>query len=44
MCGMSAWTYFAFVMNQAGNSIIGAQGMIQKIYFPRLIIPLYKPW
>jgi lipopolysaccharide transport system permease protein len=41
---MSAWTYFAFVMNQAGNSIIGAQGMIQKIYFPRLIIPLSKPW
>ncbi len=42
VCGMSAWTYFAFVMNQAGNSIIGAQGMIQKIYFPRLIIPLSK--
>jgi lipopolysaccharide transport system permease protein len=29
-------------MNQAGNSIISAQGMIQKIYFPRLIIPLSK--
>lgn len=42
MCGMSAWTYFAYVMNQAGNSIIGAQGMIQKIYFPRLIIPFSK--
>ncbi len=41
-CSMCAWTYFAFVMNQAGNSIIGAQGMIQKIYFPRLIIPLSK--
>ncbi|MDJ1502659.1 ABC transporter permease [Xanthocytophaga agilis] len=41
-CGMSAWTYFSVVMNQAGNSIIGAQGMIQKIYFPRLIIPLSK--
>ncbi|MBD0255440.1 MAG: ABC transporter permease [Cytophagales bacterium] len=42
MCGMSAWAYFAFVMNQAGNSIINAQGMLQKIYFPRLIIPLSK--
>jgi lipopolysaccharide transport system permease protein len=42
LSGLSAWTYFAFVMNQAGNSIIGAQGMIQKIYFPRLIIPLSK--
>ncbi|QHT70536.1 ABC transporter permease [Rhodocytophaga rosea] len=40
--GMCAWTYFAFVMNQAGNSIISSQGMIQKIYFPRLIIPLSK--
>lgn len=42
LCGMSAWTYFAFVMSQAGNSIVGAQGMISKIYFPRLIIPLSK--
>jgi lipopolysaccharide transport system permease protein len=42
LSGMTAWTYFSFVMNQAGNSIISAQGMIQKIYFPRLIIPLSK--
>ena len=40
--GMSAWTYFAFVLNQSGNSIIGAQEMVKKIYFPRLIIPLSK--
>ena len=40
--GMSAWTYFAFVMSQSGNSIVGAQGMIKKIYFPRLVIPLAK--
>jgi lipopolysaccharide transport system permease protein len=42
LCGMVAWTYFAFVMNQAGNSIIGAQEMVKKIYFPRLVIPLSK--
>ncbi len=42
MCGMSAWTYFAFVMNQSGTSIISSQNMIKKIYFPRLIIPLSK--
>ena len=41
-CGLAAWTYFSSVMNQAGGSIIGAQGMVQKIYFPRLIIPLCK--
>lgn len=40
--GMIAWTYFAFLISQAGNSIIGAQGMVKKIYFPRLIIPLSK--
>lgn len=40
--GMSAWTYFSFVMSQAGTSIIGAQNMISKIYFPRLIIPISK--
>ena len=40
--GMTAWTYFAFVLNQSGNSIIGAQEMVKKIYFPRLVIPLSK--
>ena len=42
LCGMVAWTYFSFVMNHSGNSIIGAQEMVKKIYFPRLIIPLSK--
>lgn len=40
--GMSLWTYFAFVLSQSGNSIIQAQNMVKKIYFPRLIIPLAK--
>ena len=42
IAGMSAWAYFSFVLNQSGNSIIGAQEMVKKIYFPRLIIPLSK--
>ncbi|EMR03690.1 ABC transporter permease [Cesiribacter andamanensis] len=42
IAGMSAWAYFAFVLNQSGNSIIGAQEMVKKIYFPRLVIPLSK--
>lgn len=42
ICGMTAWTYFSFVLNQSGSSIIGAQEMIKKIYFPRLVIPLSK--
>ncbi len=42
MCGMSGWTYFSFVVTNSGNSIILHAGMIKKIYFPRLIIPLSK--
>lgn len=40
--GLSIWTYCSFVMTNAGSSIIGNQGMIKKIYFPRLIIPISK--
>lgn len=42
MSGMAIWTYFSFVMSNAGSSIIANQGMVKKIYFPRLIIPLSK--
>lgn len=40
--GLAGWTYFSEVFAQAGSSIISAQQMVQKIYFPRLIIPLSK--
>lgn len=40
--GMSIWTYFSYVMTNSGNSIIANQGMVKKIYFPRMIIPLSK--
>ncbi len=40
--GMSIWTYFSYVLTNSGNSIITNQGMVKKIYFPRLIIPLSK--
>ncbi|PTB96668.1 phosphate ABC transporter permease [Marivirga lumbricoides] len=40
--GLGSWSYFSFVLNQSGNSIIGAQEMVKKIYFPRLVIPLSK--
>ena len=40
--GLSMWMYFAYVMANSGNSIISSQAMIQKIYFPRIIIPLSK--
>lgn len=40
--GMSIWAYFSYVLTNSGNSIIANQGMVKKIYFPRLIIPLSK--
>lgn len=40
--GMLGYTYFSNLMTQAGGSIIGAQGMVKKIYFPRLVIPMSK--
>lgn len=42
VAGMCCWTYFSFVMTNAGSSIIANQDMVKKIYFPRLIIPLSK--
>ncbi len=42
LCGYVAWTYFSYVMEQAGSSIIGSQSMVQKVYFPKLVIPLSK--
>ncbi len=42
LTGMAAWAYFSFVLSQSGQSIIGAQEMVKKIYFPRLVIPLSK--
>lgn len=40
--GMIIWSYFSYVLTNSGNSIIANQGMVKKIYFPRLIIPLSK--
>ncbi len=42
LAGMTAWSYFAFVLNQSGTSIINSQEMVKKVYFPRLVIPLSK--
>ncbi|MCH2043083.1 MAG: ABC transporter permease [Saprospiraceae bacterium] len=42
IAGLCGWQYFSEVLSQAGTSIIGAQNMVKKIYFPRLIIPLSK--
>ena len=38
--GILPWTFFAFGLGQAANSLVGSSNLIKKVYFPRLIIPL----
>lgn len=38
--GLLFWTFFANALTNAANSMIMNQAIIQKIYFPRIIIPL----
>ncbi len=40
--GLLFWNYFSFVLSQSSSSLISAQSMLQKIYFPRIILPLSK--
>jgi lipopolysaccharide transport system permease protein len=40
MCGTVLWNYFQGCMNQSANSLIGNTGILSKVYFPRMIIPL----
>jgi len=38
-CGMLPWLLFANGIGNAGNSLVGNQNLITKVYFPRLVIP-----
>jgi len=38
--GLILWTYFSGAVSAASNSVIGSAGLISKVYFPRIIIPL----
>lgn len=37
--GLLPWTFFANAISAAGQSIVGNQNLITKVYFPRLIVP-----
>jgi lipopolysaccharide transport system permease protein len=34
------WTFFAYGLNQSANSLVGSANLLQKVYFPRLVIPI----
>jgi lipopolysaccharide transport system permease protein len=37
--GLLLWQYFSTTLTNASNSMISNAGLIQKVYFPRLIVP-----
>jgi len=38
--GLLPWTFFSNAISAAGQSVVGNERLISKVYFPRLIIPL----
>jgi lipopolysaccharide transport system permease protein len=39
LAGLLPWTFFSTAVASAGNSVVGSERLITKIYFPRLAIP-----
>jgi lipopolysaccharide transport system permease protein len=37
--GLLPWTFFANALGSAGQSVVGSQNLVTKVYFPRLLIP-----
>jgi lipopolysaccharide transport system permease protein len=40
LCGLLPWAFFGNAISSAGQSVVGSQQLVTKVYFPRLIIPL----
>lgn len=38
--GLAIWTFFSNALSSASVSLIGYEGMIKKVYFPKILIPL----
>ncbi|WZP01112.1 ABC transporter permease (plasmid) [Isosphaeraceae bacterium EP7] len=38
--GLLPWTFFANAVSGAGQSVVGSERLITKVYFPRIMIPL----
>ena len=37
--GLLPWTFFASALSNGGNSVVGSERLITKVYFPRLAVP-----
>jgi lipopolysaccharide transport system permease protein len=40
LSGLVPWMFFSNAIASAGQSVVGSQNLVTKIYFPRLIIPM----
>jgi lipopolysaccharide transport system permease protein len=40
LAGLVPWMFFANALSSAGQSVVGNQNLVTKVYFPRLIIPM----
>lgn len=40
LCGLLPWTFFAAVLNVGIGSLVANAGLIQKVYFTRIVLPL----
>jgi lipopolysaccharide transport system permease protein len=39
VCGLLPWTFLANGLNGATGSIVGNEGLVKKVYFPRAVLP-----
>jgi len=42
LTGLIPWVYFSSIIRDAGNSLIDNKHLLDKIYFPRVILPMSK--
>jgi lipopolysaccharide transport system permease protein len=40
LCGLLPWTFLSNIINQGVTSLVENQNLIQKVYFPRILLPL----
>lgn len=38
--GVLPWTFFSTAIGSAGNSVVGSERLVAKVYFPRLAVPM----
>ncbi|MBD8468427.1 ABC transporter permease [Plantibacter sp. CFBP 8798] len=40
LCGLLPWTFFSTALSTSMGSIVGGAGLITKVYFPRMVLPI----